>query len=64
MIAARSFIFVGIIQVLIAADVVFMTGQLCFRQRRVPDSAGNTWSWSRKPRLPPDQAVRMMYERA
>lgn len=43
MIAARSFIFVGIIQVLIAADVVFMTGQLCFRQRRVPDSAGKTF---------------------
>lgn len=43
MIAARSFIFVGIIQVLIAADVVFMTGQLRFRQRRVPDSAGKTF---------------------
>lgn len=43
MIAARPFIFVGIIQVLITADVVFMTGQLRFRQRCGPDSAGKTF---------------------
>ena len=43
MIAASPFIFVGIIQVLIAADVVLMTGQLRFRQRRGPHSAGQTF---------------------
>ena len=45
-------------------DAMPMTGQLRYGEGRVPHSAGNTWSWSRRPRLPPDQAVRMMYERA
>ena len=31
---------------------------------RSADSAGKTRPWPRKLRLPPDQAVRMMYERA
>ena len=40
MVACRPFIFIGIIKVLVAADVVFMTGQLLDRERRGPDSAG------------------------
>ena len=40
-----------------------MFSDLRFRQRRVADSAGKTGRRPRKLRLPPDQAVRMMYER-
>ena len=44
--------------------LVYMARHLDFREGRLADSAGHTWSWSRRPHLPPDQAVRMMYERA
>ena len=43
--------------------LVYMARHLCFRERRFPDSAGNTRSWPRKLCQPPNQAVRMMYER-
>ena len=41
-----------------------MTGQLLHGESRGAHSAGKTRPWPRKLRLPPDQAVRMMYERA
>ena len=44
--------------------IVRMYGQLLDREGGFAHSSGHTWSWSRRPRLPPDQAVRMMYERA
>ena len=53
MVACRPFIFIGIIKVLVAADVVFMTGQLRFCKRGFPDSAGNTRPPPSTPRLPP-----------
>ena len=40
-----------------------MAGHLLHRQRRLADSAGKAGRRPRKLRLPPDQAVRMMYER-
>lgn len=46
------------------AITMCMAWHLLSGQRGLTHSAGNTWSWSRRPRLPPDQAVRMMYERA
>ena len=52
MVACRPFIFIGIIKVLVAADVVFMTGQLRFCKRGFPDSAGNTRPPPSTPRLP------------
>ena len=41
-----------------------VAGQLLYRERGLADSAGNTRPWPRKLRLPPDQAVRMMYASA
>ena len=41
-----------------------MAWHLRHAQGRGAHSAGNTRPWPRKLRLPPDQAVRMMYERA
>ena len=52
MVACRPFIFIGIIKVLVAADVVFMTGQLRFCKRGFPDSAGNTRPPPSTPCLP------------
>ena len=40
-----------------------MARHLGFRERRGPHSAGKSGRRPRKLRLPPDQAVRMMYER-
>ena len=40
-----------------------VVGQLLDRQRGLTHSAGNTRSWPRKLCQPPNQAVRMMYER-
>ena len=41
-----------------------MARHLLHGESRGLDSAGKTRPWPRKLRLPPDQAVRMMYERA
>ena len=40
-----------------------MFSDLCFCEGRFADSAGKAGRRPRKLRLPPDQAVRMMYER-
>ena len=41
-----------------------MARHLGFRERRFPDSAGKAGRRPRKLRQPPDQEIRMMYERA
>lgn len=46
------------------AKFMRMARHLRYGEGRVPDSAGNTRPWPRKLCQPPDQEIRMMYERA